>query len=135
MVVIFYGINTAITLEKAQGKILSSNGKYFILISKKNSKMSFGSGKNEIRLYTSYYWLLGKCIYGEFPIKIIGWDLLTKEIQIEILEHRIENMPYILQFINKNDYLGDFKLIYQLPRVNLFSEFGACHPCVTFGLE
>jgi hypothetical protein len=76
--------------------------------------MFFGSGKKEMRLYTSYYLFLGKCIFGEFPIKIINWDLKNKVVSLEILQHRAENLSYIQQYISKNSHLGKFRLEFQI---------------------
>jgi hypothetical protein len=58
IIIILYIINTTIIFKKSQKIFISPNGKYYILILKKEPLMSFGSGKNEMRLYTSYYFFL-----------------------------------------------------------------------------
>jgi hypothetical protein len=99
---------------KSQERVPSPNGRYYVLIHKKEPLLSFGSGKKELRLYTSYYLFLGKCVFGEFPLKIIEWDLKNNIILIEISEYRIENMPYINQYTNLNKRLGNFDLQYKI---------------------
>jgi hypothetical protein len=76
--------------------------------------MSFGSGTKEIWLYTSWYWYAGKCRFGEFPIKIVGWNLYNRIIYIQIALTNSANMPYIIQYTESNRYLGNFKIEYEI---------------------
>jgi hypothetical protein len=109
-----YVFFTVITIKQAEKKISSPDGKYFLFLTKKPPLMSFGSGKTEIRLYTSYYLHLGKCMLGEFPFEIEEWDLKTKEILIKIRQHNLSNDSYVRQYTDGNNRIGNFKIIYQI---------------------
>lgn len=113
-----YVFFTIQTIRKVEEKIISPDGKYFLIISKESPLMSFGSGKTELRLYRSCYLYAGKCMFGEFPLRIEKWDIQNKEIFIKIRQHDVTNSSYIKQYTNKNTHIGKFNLFYQIAYEN-----------------
>jgi hypothetical protein len=112
--IFIYIYSTYFVFKHSDEKILSSNGKYILSISSKNPIMSFGSGHKELRLYTSFYLYLDKCILGEFPVELYSWDIVNKTINLNIQQHEISNLSYIYQYTNKNKKLGIFNINYQI---------------------
>ena len=95
----------------------SPQNRYFLVVTKKEPIMSFGSGKRELRLFTSFYLYLGKCTMGEFPIEIEKWDIDCKTINIRIPQHHISNISYVKQYTDRNTNIGMFKLFYNIEYV------------------
>ena len=99
--------------DKIKKIIMSPNEKYYLTIVYKEPIMAFGSGHNELRLYSSYRFL-GKCLFGEFSFDIKSWNLENNEIIIKINNYKSEDMySYINQWTNKNTSIGRFKISYE----------------------
>ena len=110
----YYILSTIKIIKNAEDKIISPDSKYFLLINKIPPIMSFGSGKTELRLYTSYYFFSGKCLLGEFPVEIEEWNIQNKTIYIKIRQHDVSNASYVKQFTDKNSNIGRFNMVYQV---------------------
>jgi hypothetical protein len=95
---------------EADEVIYSSGNNYVLLIKYNEPFFSFGSGHKIIRLYSKYFLFRGKIIFGEFPFKIVNWDLKNNIISIEI-----EDSQYIRQFTNRRK-IGNFYIDYVICR-------------------
>lgn len=92
--------------EKSFEKIEKDGLVFFLFY--KESKFSFGSGNKYLYVFSQNKLLLGKCKFGEFPLKI---KQITKEkIILEI--SNFSDTDYVDSWIKKNKRIWKYKIVY-----------------------
>ncbi|WP_245608901.1 hypothetical protein [Treponema putidum] len=81
---IAYCIYTKNIFDSARQIVLFNHNKNILVLSYQEPLLYYGSGNKILYIYNNFYILIGKCRYGEFPLKIGDINNHDIELLIEI---------------------------------------------------
>lgn len=92
-------------------------GKNILVLSYQEPRLYYGSGNKILYLYNNFYMSIGKCRYGEFPLKIENINNNEIELLIEIpFSSAVWELDreYIINWIKQNKKIGKYDIKYKI---------------------
>lgn len=114
---IAYCIYTKNIFDSARQIVLFNHNKNILVLSYQEPLLYYGSGNKILYIYNNFYILIGKCRYGEFPLKIGDINNNDIELLIEIPFSSASwgsYKEYTIDFIKKNKKIGKYDIKYKI---------------------
>ena len=114
---IAYCIYTKNIFDSARQIVLFNHNKNILVLSYQEPLLYYGSGNKILYIYNNFYILIGKCRYGEFPLKIGDINNNDIELLIEIPFSSASwgsYKEYTIDFIKKNKKIGKYDINYKI---------------------